>query len=404
MPTYEYIGKNKVGKIVKGIKIAPNIEEAKRMVLREEIVLHSIKEKKGSFLMGLNIFKKKIASIKDLSLFARQLATLHEAGLPFIQAMDILSSQMENKRFKEVLTTVKNDVESGMSVEEALRKHPSVFSELFVNMVAAGEKSGNMGEILNRLAKYLESEARIRAKVKSAMTYPAVVITVAIIIVAIIMYKVIPAFENIFRDLGAELPLPTQIVVGISHFLINNVVWIILSIIGIFALLRAYYSTYKGRRVIDRLMLRIKVLGDLLLKASVARFSRTLSTLLASAIDLLAGIEITAKTAGNAVIEDHLLEAKNLVAQGKNLSDVIENIKLFPPMLSQMIRVGENTGNTDEMLSKVADFYEEEVERAVETLISLIEPFMIVFLGVVIGGIIISMYLPMFSLIGKVGG
>ncbi len=404
MPTYEYVGKNRLGKIVKGLKVAPNIEEAKRMIMREQIAIHSIKEKKGAFLKGLNIFKKKIATIKELSLFARQLATLLEAGISFIQAMDILAKQTENKRFQEVLTTVKNDIEAGMAVEEAFRKHPEVFSELFTNMVAAGEKSGNLPEILNRLAKYLESEARIKAKVKSAMTYPAVVITVAVVIVVIIMYKVIPAFENIFSDLGAELPVPTQIVVGISHFLIDNALIIFLIAVGIFALLRGYYSTYKGKRVIDGFMLRIKVLGDLLLKSAVARFSRTLSTLLASAIDLLAGIEITAKTAGNAVIEDHLLEAKNLVAQGKNLSDVIENIPLFPPMLSQMIRVGESTGSIDEMLSKVADFYEEEVERAVETLISLIEPFMIVFLGIVIGGIIVSMYLPMFSIIGKIGG
>jgi type IV pilus assembly protein PilC len=401
MPVFEYVGKNKYGQIVRGTKIAPTRDDAKRMVARDQIIVQKIKQK-GGFGLDLHIFQGKVVKVDELSIFTRQLATIINAGIPIVQGLGILASQIKNKKFQSVVATVKSDIESGVSLEESLRKHPRAFSELYVNMASAGEKSGNMPEVLSRLAKYLEREASVRGKVKSAMTYPVVVLVVAISIALGILYKVVPTFAALFADLGAELPILTQILISASHLLVNNFIWLVLVTIGMFFAIRSYSRTYNGRRTIDRIKLKLPVFSDLLIKGAVARFSRTLSTMITSGIDLLVALEITAKTSGNSIIEDALMEARNKVTQGRSLNDSIEKFKVFPPMLSQMIKVGEETASLDEMLSKIADFYEEEVDRAVDTLLSLIEPIMIVFLGVLIGGMVVALYLPMFSLAQKI--
>ena len=402
MPVFEYVGKNKFGQIIRGTKSAATIEDARRMIAREQIVIQKIK-KKGGMSFGLNLFKGKIVKVDELSIFTRQLATIINAGIPIVQGLGILATQIKNKKFQEAVSTVKSDIESGVSLEDALRKHPRAFSELYINMASAGEKSGNLPEVLSRLAKYLEREASVRGKVKSALTYPVVVLVIAITISLLILYKVVPTFSALFEDLGAELPLPTQILVSASHILVNNIGWLFLVTIAMFFAFRAYYRTYSGKRVIDNLKLKLPVMGDLAIKGSVARFSRTLATMISSGIDLLLALEITAKTSGNAIVEDAIMEARNMVTQGRELSNSIQNFKVFPPMLSQMIAVGESTGSLDEMLSKIADFYEEEVDRAVDTLLSLIEPIMIVFLGVLIGGMVVALYLPMFNLAKNIG-
>jgi type IV pilus assembly protein PilC len=401
MPVFEYVGKNKYGQIVRGTKIAPTRDDAKRMVARDQIIVQKIKQK-GGFTLDLHIFQGKVVKVDELSIFTRQLATIINAGIPIVQGLGILASQIKNKKFQAVVAAVKSDIESGVSLEESLRKHPRAFSELYVNMASAGEKSGNMPEVLSRLAKYLEREASVRGKVKSAMTYPVVVLVVAISIALGILYKVVPTFATLFEDLGAELPIPTQILISASHLLVNNFIWIVLITIGAIFAIRSYSRTYNGRRTIDRIKLKLPVFSDLLIKGAVARFSRTLSTMITSGIDLLVALEITAKTSGNSIIEDALMEARNKVTQGRSLNDSIEKFKVFPPMLSQMIKVGEETASLDEMLSKIADFYEEEVDRAVDTLLSLIEPIMIIFLGVLIGGMVVALYLPMFSLAQKI--
>jgi len=401
MPTFEYVGKNKYGEIVKGTKAAPDLDEARRLISRDQIVIQKI-TKKGS-MISLDVLRRKIVSVRDLALFTRQLATIINAGVPLTQGLGILVAQIKNKKFKQAVDTVKNDVEGGMALEEALRKHPKAFTDLYVNMTAAGEKSGNLPEVLSRLANFLERQAEVTGKVKSAMTYPLVVLAVAIGITFFILYKVVPTFAKIYAELGAELPILSQYLINASNFLVDNVVLIILIIIGIIIAIRYYYKTDNGKRVIDRLLLKVPALGDVILKGAVARFSRSLATMITSGVDLLVALEITAKTAGNSIIEDAVMEVRNMVTQGKNLSDSILTFQVFPPMLGQMIAVGENTGALDEMLSKIADFYEDEVDRAVDTMLSIIEPAMIIFLGVLVGTIVVALYLPMFKLIQTVG-
>lgn len=402
MATFVYVGKNKFGQPVKGEKVAASLEEAKRLLNRDQVVVQRIRAKGGIGAL-MQKFQMKAASVVELAVFTRQMSTIINSGIPLTQGLDIIADQIKNRRFKEIINGVSNDVKSGLSLEDALRKHPDAFSELYVNMAVAGEKSGNLPDILSRLAKYMEREASVKGKIKSAMTYPLVVISVAITITGFILYKVVPTFANLFKDLGAELPLPTQLVVAASDLIVNNIIFIVLGIVGGIFFLRNYYKTYRGRRVLDGILLKMPVMKELLIKGAVARFSRTLSTMISSGIDLLVGLEITARTSGNSIIEDAIMETRNMVTQGRSLSESILGFKVFPSMLGQMVKVGEDTGSLDEMLSKIADFYEEEVDRAVDTLMSLIEPLMITLLGVLIGGIVVALYLPMFSLVQAIG-
>ena len=402
MATFVYVGKNKFGQPVKGEKVAASLEEAKRLLNRDQVVVQRIRAKGGIGAL-MQKFQMKAASVVELAVFTRQMSTIINSGIPLTQGLDIIADQIKNRRFKEIINGVSNDVKSGLSLEDALRKHPDAFSELYVNMAVAGEKSGNLPDILSRLAKYMEREASVKGKIKSAMTYPLVVISVAITITGFILYKVVPTFANLFKDLGAELPLPTQLVVAASDLIVNNIIFIVLGVVGGIFFLRNYYKTYRGRRVLDGILLKMPVMKELLIKGAVARFSRTLSTMISSGIDLLVGLEITARTSGNSIIEDAIMETRNMVTQGRSLSESILGFKVFPSLLGQMVKVGEDTGSLDEMLSKIADFYEEEVDRAVDTLMSLIEPLMITLLGVLIGGIVVALYLPMFSLVQAIG-
>lgn len=398
MPVYVWKGRNKYGQIVAGERVATSIEEATKLLTREQILVIKI-EKKSAFKIP-RLIPKKISS-QELAVFTRQLSVMFSAGLPLIQALEILGSQQQNKLFKEIILSVKSDVEAGSSLANAFRKHPNVFDNLYCNMIASGEASGNLDQILQRLALYIEKATKIKSQVKSAMAYPSVIITVAVIIVIIIMWKVVPTFANLFQEMGVALPLPTQLTIAVSRFVASYFYWIIGGLIGLGALLRAYYQTYKGRRVIDSILLKIFVVGDLIRKTAVARFSRTFATLLTSGVPMLDSLEITAKTAGNAIVEDAIINARRLVSEGKSLVASLSASKIFPVMVLQMIGAGEQTGALDQMLNKIAEFYEDEVDRAVHTLVSLLEPIMIAFIGVIVGGIVMSIYLPIFTLISK---
>lgn len=398
MPVYVWKGRNKYGQIVAGERVATSIEEATKLLTKEQILVIKI-EKKSAFKIP-RLIPKKISS-QELAVFTRQLSVMFSAGLPLVQALEILGSQQQNKLFKEIILSVKSDVEAGSSLANAFRKHPNVFDNLYCNMIASGEASGNLDQILQRLALYIEKATKIKGQVKSAMAYPSVIITVAIIIVIIIMWKVVPTFANLFQEMGVALPLPTQITIAVSRFVASYFYWIIGSLIGLGVLLRSYYQTYQGRRVIDRILLKIPVIGDLIRKTAVARFTRTFATLLTSGVPMLDSLEITAKTAGNAIVEDAIINARRLVSEGKTIVESLSASKIFPPMVLQMIGAGEQTGALDQMLNKIAEFYEEEVDRAVHTLVSLLEPIMIAFIGVIVGGIVMSIYLPIFTLISK---
>lgn len=342
---------------------------------------------------------------KDLQIFTRQLATMIDAGLPLVQCLDILANQTENKAFKKVLSSVKNSVEQGSTFSDALRRHPKVFDELYVNLVGAGEIGGILDTILNRLAVYIEKAVKLKGQLKSAMYYPTGILIVAIGVICVMLIKVIPTFEKMFKDLGnAKLPAATLFVVKISHGFINNWYLIFGTMIGIVVGISLARRTEQGRELIDRVLLRIPIVGPTLRKIIVARFTRTLGTLLASGVPILDALDICAKTAGNKVVEHALLRAKAKIAEGHNMADPLADSKVFPTMVVQMIGVGEQTGAMDAMLQKIADFYEEEVDAAVTGLTSLIEPVMMAFLGVVVGGLIIAMYLPIFKLAGTVSG
>jgi type IV pilus assembly protein PilC len=339
---------------------------------------------------------------RDVVVFTRQFATMINAGLPLVQALDILAQQTENKTLAGVTRQVVYDVESGQTLADALRKHPKAFSDLYVNMVAAGEAGGILDTILQRLAQFLEKNDAIVRKVKGAMVYPAVILTVAVVAVAVLLIFVIPTFQNMFASVNMELPLPTRIVIGASNVL-KGYWWAIIGIMGIsvFALNR-YYKTGPGRLQIDGLLLRFPVLGDVLRKSAVSRFTRTLGTLISSGVSILDGLEITARTAGNMVIHNAVMESRQSIAGGDTISAPLQRSKVFPPMVISMIAVGEQTGGLDEMLSKIADFYDEEVDASVSTMLSLMEPIMIVVLGVVVGGMVVAMYLPIFDMVNAV--
>ncbi len=399
MPTFEWKG-SRAGQMQSGVLNADSKEAATEILRRQRIEAPSIKEK------GKEIaFPKFGGGVPPqlVAIFTRQFSVMIDAGLPLVQCLEILAGQQENKTFKRALIQIRQDVESGSNLADSMRKHPKIFNDLFTNMVAAGEAGGILDTILQRLAQYIEKSVKLNSQVKSAMIYPVAVISIACIVVAVILWKVIPVFAALFKGLGAELPMPTQIVIWLSNF-IADYWWLIgIVIFGTIYSLRRYHETYKGKRVLDGIILKMPILGLLMRKIAVARFCRTLSTLTASGVPILDGLQITARTAGNAIIEDAIMATRKSVEEGKTISEPLADTDVFPSMVVQMIAVGEQTGALDTMLSKIADFYEDEVDTAVAGLMKLLEPVLIAFLGVAIGGIVIAMYMPMFTLIGQIG-
>ena len=403
MPSFAYSGRTRSGEVVSGERAADTMENAVAALRREQLIVTRItpaKAKAGAAPVKAARSNKKVKS-KNLAIFTRQFSVMIDAGLPLVQCLEILGAQEEDKNFAAVIMQTRSDVESGAALADAMKKHPGTFDALYTNMVAAGEAGGILDAILKRLAVYIEKNVKLIGQVKSAMTYPIAVISIAAIVVMVILWKVIPTFASLFAGLGAELPLPTQIVIWMSNAMVRLMPFIIVGVIAGAYGLRQYYATNNGRHTIDRMLLHAPVLGIILRKIAVARFCRTLSTLISSGVPILDGLEITAKTSGNAIIEDAIMSTRKSIERGETIAEPLKGTGVFPAMVSQMIGVGEATGALDTMLSKIADFYEEEVDTAVAGLLQLLEPVMIAFLGVVVGGIVIAMYLPIFSLISK---
>ena len=397
MPVYLWRGKDRHNKKKKGEMEASTEEAVNSELIRRKITSTKIKLKPKDIFENVAFMQPKVKQA-DIIIFCRQFSTMIDAGLPIIQCLDILYSQNENKTFKQMLKEIKGNVESGQTFAEALKKYPKQFDNLFVNMIAAGEAGGILDTILRRLSAYMEKAAKLKAKIKGGMTYPIVTMIIAIIVVAIIMVFVIPVFEDMFEGMGGALPVPTQIVVNMSRFIKSNILYIIGLIGALIFAIRHFYKTEKGQILMDDLFLRIPLFGPLIRKAAVSKFTRTMGTMLGSGVAILDALEIVAKTAGNKTIEKAVYETRSAIAEGRTMSDPLSESGVFPSMVCQMIAVGESTGALDSMLTKIADFYDEEVDQAVENMTALIEPFMLVFLGVVIGGLVVSMYLPIFQM------
>lgn len=401
MPKFVYNARPAAGgDIQRGELDVKSKEEVLAYLHRQKLIPVSVRQKDA----GITIQFGSGVSTRDIVIFTRQFATMINSGLPLVQSLDILAEQTENQSLRKVIQEVLYDVESGNTLADALGKHPKVFTELYVNMVAAGEAGGILDTILLRLATFLEKNDALVRKIKGAMIYPAVIFTVAILAVVVLLVFVIPTFQNMFESAGIPLPLPTQLVINMSSFL-QGYWWALgAGVVALIFLLRQTYQTPAGRLAIDKLLLNLPILGDLQRKAAVARFTRTLGTLVSSGVSILDGLEITAKTAGNRVIHDAVMGSRASIAGGETIAGPLKESGVFPPMVVQMINVGEQTGGLDEMLTKIADFYDEEVDAAVEALLAAMEPIMIVVLGVVVGGMIVSMYLPIFDMINAVQG
>jgi len=396
MPTFTYTARAVNGELKTSTIDAPSREEVVAQLRRQRMSVVKVDEQTKKVKTRGSI------KMRDIVIFTRQFSTMINAGLPLVQALDILAKQTENKVLSEVTRAVVFDVESGHTVADALAKHPNAFSDLYVNMVAAGEAGGIIDTILMRLATFMEKNDALVRKVKGAMIYPGVIMSVAFIAICVLLIFVIPVFESMFGSVGLALPLPTRIVIGMSRFL-KGYWWLLGGTVGGgFMLLKRYYATSGGKLTIDKLLLKMPVLGDVLRKSAVSRFTRTLGTLISSGVSILDGLEITAKTAGNRVIQDAIMQSRASIAGGDTIAAPLQKSAVFPPMVISMIAVGEQTGGLDEMLSKIADFYDEEVDAAVGGLLSLLEPIMIVFLGIVVGGMVVAMYLPIFDMINAV--
>ncbi|MGM0417634.1 MAG: type II secretion system F family protein [Thermodesulfobacteriota bacterium] len=402
MPLYVWKGKNRKNRTIKGEMDAPSEDAVRSRLLKQRITPKSVKPKPKDLFENIGFLQPKVET-KDIIVFCRQFSTMIDAGLPVVQCLDILSSQQENPTFKKVLTDVKFSVEGGETLANSMKKHPKVFDSLFVNMVAAGEAGGILDEILRRVSAYMEKNAKLKAQVKGAMTYPLVTIAIAIIVVAVILVFVIPVFERMFSEMGQSLPAPTQIVIGMSDFVKGNILYIIIGLAAFIFLFKWVYKTTKGKYVLDDMFLRMPVIGILIRKVAVANFTRTMGTMLASGVSILEGLDIVARTSGNAIVEEAVLDVKDSISEGRTMAEPLIESGVFPTMVCSMISVGEQTGALETMLIKIADFYEEEVDQAVDNLTALIEPFMLVFLGVVIGGLVVSMYLPVFKMAGGIG-
>ncbi len=401
MPAFVYKGKTKDGKAVSGERVADSKDAMMALLRREQIVVSSVKEK------GKEVALPKVGGSvppKELAIFTRQFSVMIDAGLPLVQCLEILGSQQEHKVFARVLQQTRMDVEGGATLADAMRKHPKAFDDLYTNMIAAGEAGGILDTILKRLATYIEKAVKLKAMIKGAMVYPIAVLVIAAIVVSVILWKVIPVFAALFEGLGAQLPLPTRIVLALSKWFGRLALPGIGAGVALNFGFKRYYATYSGRRVVDKLVLKAPIFGPLMQKVAVARFCRTLSTLISSGVPILDGLEITARTAGNAIIEDAIMAVRKGVESGLTLAQPLKETGVFPSMVVQMMSVGEQTGAIDAMLAKIADFYEEEVDQAVANLLTLMEPIMIMFLGATVGGIVIAMYLPLFDLINKLSG
>ncbi len=401
MPVYQWVGTNRKNEVQKGEMDAANENTVRSNLVRLKITPSKIKKKPKDLFENVSFLQPKVKNA-DIILFARQFSTMIDAGLPIIQCLDILCTQQGNPTFRKMLKQIKESVEGGATLAEALKKFPKQFDDLFVNMIAAGEAGGILDAILRRLAAYMEKTAKLKAKVKGAMTYPIVTLLVAVGVLAVILIFVIPVFEEMFADFGGDLPTATKIVVAMSDMVKSKAPYILVAIIiGVIAF-KKFYSTEKGTAIIDDLILRFPVFGDLLRKVAVAKFTRTMGTMLASGVAILEALDIVAKTAGNKTVEKAIYDVRTGIAEGRTMADPLTESGVFPAMVCQMISVGESTGALDSMLEKIADFYDEEVDQAVENLTSLIEPFMLVFLGVTIGGLVVAMYLPIFKMAGAI--
>jgi type IV pilus assembly protein PilC len=405
MATFAFSGRTRGGELVSGERIGDTIDAVVSTLRREQIQVTKIQPAapRAAGATAKTLKAKGVPS-KNLAVFTRQFSVMIDAGLPLVQCLDILGNQEEHKYFAQVILQTRTDVEGGQSLADAMKKHPKAFDPLFTNMIAAGEAGGILDTILKRLSVYIEKAVKLKGQVKSAMIYPIAVICIAGVVVAVILWKVIPTFASLFAGLGATLPLPTRIVIALSNNFVRFMPFLIVGMVGLAWGFRAYYATEKGRRVVDRTLLKMPILGPILRKIAVARFCRTLSTLMTSGVPILDGLEITARTAGNSIIEDAVMVVRKGIERGETIAAPLKATHVFPSMVVQMIRVGETTGAVDTMLSKIADFYEEEVDMAVAGLLTLLEPVMIAFLGGVVGGIVIAMYLPIFDLISKLAG
>jgi len=402
MPIYKWEGKTAKGVVKKGEMEAPS-EAAIRIHLRQQNIIPTKISSKGKEInISLPFLKQKVKQ-RAVAIFTRQLATMIDAGLPLVQSLEVLSSQQENKVFKNIIREIREDVEGGSTFAGALKKHPVTFNELYTNLVVAGEEGGILDTILTRLAGYIEKAEALKKKVKSALIYPTTIVTVAVIVVIILMVFVIPVFETMFQSAGQSLPLPTVIVLTISRMIKRYIFFFVPALILLFFLFKRYYKTEGGRALVDRLLLRLPIFGPLFRKIAVARFSRTLGTLVSSGVPILDGLSIVSRTAGNRAIETAIMNARASIREGETIAEPLSRSGYFPPMVIQMIAVGESTGALDSMLSKIAEFYEDEVDVAVSNLTSLLEPLLMMFLGVVIGGVVIAMYLPIFNMANAVG-
>lgn len=400
MPLYAWKGKNRYGDAVKGERIAGSSEELTRILQKEQIQIAAITVKRAP--LKIPLLNSEKVKLKELSIYSRQLAVLIDAELPLIQSLNILADQTRNKYFKKVITSVSEDVEAGSSLNQAKRKFPKVFDDLYCNLVASGEQSGSLDVMLQRLAEYIEKTVKLRGQVRQAMIYPASIFTFAILVAVFMLWKVIPIFSNIFADLGASLPGITKAVISLSHFVQKDILFVFLGLIAAVFLFRYYRKTPAGHLVVDRAILRAPLFGKLLSKVAISRVTRTLSTLLSGGVSMLECLKISASTSGNVVIEKAVLEARRLVSEGRSLTDAFKVAGRFPFMMIQMIKVGEETGTIDQMLGRLADFYDDEVSSSVAGLLSMLEPIMMIFIGGVVGGLILSMYLPIFSLMGQI--
>jgi type IV pilus assembly protein PilC len=398
MPTFAYSARSLNGEILSGEIELPTREEVVGYLVRQRLRPISVNTK----ARDINIQFGTGIKTREVVIFTRQFSTMINSGLPLVQSLTILAEQTENKNFQKIIAQVLQDIQAGQTLADSLRRHPKVFTELYVNMVAAGEAGGILDVILMRLAMFLEKNDALVRKIKGAMMYPLVMLIVVVLCTTVLLWKVVPVFAGMFTGAGLSLPLPTLIVLALSNFLQHYMWLVVLSVIALVVAIRQYYKTDNGKLQIDRLMLRMPVLGNLLRKSAVSRFTRTLGTLVSSGVSILDGLQITARTAGNRVVHDAVMKSRASIAGGATISDPLKESGVFPPMVVQMINVGEQTGGLDEMLSKIADFYDEEVDAAVSALTSILEPIMIVVMGVVIGGIVVAMYLPMFDMINAV--
>jgi len=402
MPIYNWVAETKKGKVIKGELEAADEKSAGLQLRRRNLKIRKIKPKPKGIFENVSFMQPKVTK-KDIVIFTRQFSTMIDAGLPLVQGLTILAEQTGNRTFKRILKKVVKDVEEGASLAEALEKHPAVFDNLFVNLVAAGEVGGILDTILQRLAAYIEKAEKLKSRIKGAMTYPLIVVAIAIIVISVIMIFVIPVFQEMFASFGKALPVPTQIVVAMSHFTKENILYMVGGLILFAFMFKKYRGTTGGRKATDTLALKLPIFGPLLKKVAVARFSRTLGTMISSGVPIITALEIVAKTSGNVVIEDVIFEARSSIAEGQPIAEPLSENDIFPNMVVQMITVGEATGALDTMLEKIADFYDDEVDVAVEAMTSMLEPLLMVFLGGSIGGLVIAMYLPIFGMAAAMG-